>query len=132
MINLFTFLRGGSLIAATVCVGLMAGLFYSFAIAVMLGLRAADDRTFVGAMQRMNDAILGEGGLADGGRIVCVASIAGIAGNRGQTNYGARKAGVRTARMLVPTLADYRAAPYNHAAYTWIGRRGVQPLFREP
>jgi 3-oxoacyl-[acyl-carrier protein] reductase len=43
---------------------------------------------------RMNEAILGEGGLADGGRIVCVASIAGIAGNRGQTNYGASKAGV--------------------------------------
>jgi 3-oxoacyl-[acyl-carrier protein] reductase len=43
---------------------------------------------------RMNEAILGDGGLADGGRIVCVASIAGIAGNRGQTNYGASKAGV--------------------------------------
>ena len=43
---------------------------------------------------RMNEAILGEGGRADGGRIVCVASIAGIAGNRGQTNYGASKAGV--------------------------------------
>lgn len=43
---------------------------------------------------RMNEAILGEGGLAAGGRIVCVASIAGIAGNRGQTNYGASKAGV--------------------------------------
>lgn len=43
---------------------------------------------------RMNEAILGEGGLSDGGRVVCVASIAGIAGNRGQTNYGASKAGV--------------------------------------
>jgi 3-oxoacyl-[acyl-carrier protein] reductase len=43
---------------------------------------------------RMNEAILDDGGLADGGRIVCVASIAGIAGNRGQTNYGASKAGV--------------------------------------
>ena len=43
---------------------------------------------------RMNEAILGTGGLPDGGRIVCVASIAGIAGNRGQTNYGASKAGV--------------------------------------
>ena len=43
---------------------------------------------------RMNEAILGEGGLVDAGRIVCVASIAGIAGNRGQTNYGASKAGV--------------------------------------
>ncbi|MEO7132573.1 MAG: 3-oxoacyl-ACP reductase [Dermatophilaceae bacterium] len=43
---------------------------------------------------RMNEAILGDGGLSDGGRIVCVSSIAGIAGNRGQTNYGASKAGV--------------------------------------
>lgn len=43
---------------------------------------------------RMNEAILGQGALQDGGRIVCVASIAGIAGNRGQTNYGASKAGV--------------------------------------
>ncbi|GAA1974359.1 3-oxoacyl-ACP reductase [Terrabacter lapilli] len=43
---------------------------------------------------RMNEAILGEGGLGDGGRMVCVASIAGIAGNRGQVNYGASKAGV--------------------------------------
>ena len=43
---------------------------------------------------RMNEAILGEGGLADGGHLVLVASIAGIAGNRGQTNYGGSKAGV--------------------------------------
>ena len=43
---------------------------------------------------RMNEAILADGGLGQGGRIVCVASIAGIAGNRGQTNYGASKAGV--------------------------------------
>jgi 3-oxoacyl-[acyl-carrier protein] reductase len=43
---------------------------------------------------RMNEAILGAGGMPDDGRIVCVASIAGIAGNRGQTNYGASKAGV--------------------------------------
>ncbi|MGW5237933.1 3-oxoacyl-ACP reductase [Monashia sp. NPDC004114] len=43
---------------------------------------------------RMNDAILAPGAMPDGGRIVCVASIAGIAGNRGQTNYGASKAGV--------------------------------------
>ncbi|WP_353508917.1 3-oxoacyl-ACP reductase [Intrasporangium sp.] len=43
---------------------------------------------------RMNEAMLGEGGLTEGGRIVCLSSIAGIAGNRGQTNYGASKAGV--------------------------------------
>jgi 3-oxoacyl-[acyl-carrier protein] reductase len=43
---------------------------------------------------RMNEAILAPGAMPDGGRIVCVASIAGIAGNRGQTNYAASKAGV--------------------------------------
>ena len=43
---------------------------------------------------RINDALLGKDGLRDGGRIVCVSSIAGIAGNLGQTNYAATKAGV--------------------------------------
>ena len=43
---------------------------------------------------QMNEAIVAPGAMPDHGRIVCVASIAGIAGNRGQTNYGASKAGV--------------------------------------
>ena len=33
-------------------------------------------------------------GLRDGGRIICLSSISGIAGNFGQTNYAATKAGV--------------------------------------
>jgi 3-oxoacyl-[acyl-carrier protein] reductase len=36
----------------------------------------------------------GLGGLVDGGRIVSVSSTSGIAGNRGQANYAASKAGV--------------------------------------
>ncbi|GAA6527887.1 3-oxoacyl-ACP reductase [Intrasporangium sp. DVR] len=43
---------------------------------------------------RMNEALLGEGALGEGGRIVCLSSIAGIAGNRGQTNYATSKAGL--------------------------------------
>jgi 3-oxoacyl-[acyl-carrier protein] reductase len=46
------------------------------------------------AQLRIDDALLGDGGLADGGRIVCLASTSGIAGNRGQANYAASKAGV--------------------------------------
>jgi 3-oxoacyl-[acyl-carrier protein] reductase len=42
---------------------------------------------------RINDALL-ESGLRPRGRIIGVSSIAGIAGNVGQTNYGASKAGV--------------------------------------
>ncbi len=41
-----------------------------------------------------------------GGRTICLASIAGIAGNMGQTNYAASKAGViGYVRALAPTLA---------------------------
>jgi 3-oxoacyl-[acyl-carrier protein] reductase len=43
---------------------------------------------------RINAALLSSGSLRSGGRVVCLASTSGIAGNRGQTNYAASKAGV--------------------------------------
>ncbi|HXZ07498.1 MAG TPA: SDR family oxidoreductase, partial [Paraburkholderia sp.] len=46
------------------------------------------------AQERIDTALLEAGTLRDGGRIVCVSSISGIAGNRGQTNYATSKAGV--------------------------------------
>ncbi len=46
------------------------------------------------AIERVNDYLLEHAGLNDNGRIVCVSSISGIAGNLGQTNYAASKAGV--------------------------------------
>jgi uncharacterized membrane protein len=51
-------LRGIALIAATLTMGLMAGLFATFSFAVMPGLARCDDRTFVGAMRQVNRAIL--------------------------------------------------------------------------
>ena len=48
----------------------------------------------LGSILRMNEVLLGEKGIRDGGHVVLVSSIAGIAGNRGQTNYAASKAGV--------------------------------------
>lgn len=50
--------RLASLIAATVMMGLVSGLFYGFAISVMPGLKGADDRTVIEVMQRVNVAIL--------------------------------------------------------------------------
>ncbi len=44
--------------------------------------------------ERINDALVESGALKNGGRIVCVSSISGIAGNLGQTNYAVSKAGV--------------------------------------
>lgn len=43
---------------------------------------------------RMNEAFLASEHFTDAPRIVSLASTSGIAGNRGQTNYGASKAGV--------------------------------------
>ena len=45
------------LTAAVVAMGLLAGLFYTFDIAVMPALGAADDRTLIDAMQQMIDKI---------------------------------------------------------------------------
>ncbi|MFJ8198014.1 3-oxoacyl-ACP reductase [Streptomyces sp. NPDC096152] len=59
---------------------------------------------------RTTDALLGAGTLRPGGRIVATASIAGLAGNAGQTNYGASKAGIAgLVRSLAPrALAEHR------------------------
>jgi 3-oxoacyl-[acyl-carrier protein] reductase len=55
------------------------------------------------APERITDELLEQGLVRPNGRIIGVASIAGIAGNLGQTNYGASKAGVIG---LVDALAD--------------------------
>jgi 3-oxoacyl-[acyl-carrier protein] reductase len=46
------------------------------------------------SQERIDDVLLAKNVLRDGGRIVAVSSISGIAGNRGQTNYATSKAGV--------------------------------------
>jgi uncharacterized membrane protein len=45
------------LLAAVIAMGLLAGLYYAFDVAVMPALTAADDRTLVDAMQVMVDKI---------------------------------------------------------------------------
>ncbi len=46
------------------------------------------------AEERINDGLLEKEALNEGGRIVCVSSMSGIAGNFGQSNYAVSKAGV--------------------------------------
>lgn len=62
------------------------------------------------AQARINEYFLAEKILKPGARIIGLASIAGIAGNAGQTNYGATKAGViGLAELLAPKLAELPA-----------------------
>jgi len=57
------------------------------------------------APQVLTKALLDSGTLRDNGRVILLASISGIAGNRGQTNYAASKAGlIGLAQAWAPIL----------------------------
>jgi len=58
------------------------------------------------AVTRITAALVDGKLLRDGGRVICLSSVAGIAGNVGQTNYAASKAGlIGYVRLLSRTLA---------------------------
>ncbi|MEU9173661.1 3-oxoacyl-ACP reductase [Streptomyces sp. NPDC048420] len=81
---------------------------------------------------RTTDALLGTGALRPGGRIVATASIAGLAGNAGQTNYGASKAGVvGLVRSLAPRALAEHGVTVNAVAPGFIETRmtAAVPLF---
>jgi 3-oxoacyl-[acyl-carrier protein] reductase len=80
--------------------------------------------------ERINDALLDAKRLNPNGRIVCVSSMSGIAGNSGQTNYAASKAGViGMVESLAPELAK-RKATINAVAPGFIETKmtGAMPI----
>jgi 3-oxoacyl-[acyl-carrier protein] reductase len=81
---------------------------------------------------RTTDALLDAGAVRRGGRIVATASIAGLAGNAGQTNYGASKAGVvGLVRSLAPRALAEHGVTVNAVAPGFIETRmtAAIPLF---
>jgi 3-oxoacyl-[acyl-carrier protein] reductase len=59
------------------------------------------------APERITAHLLESGALRDGGSVIGVSSIAGIAGNNGQTNYATSKAGViGLVQALAPRISD--------------------------
>ncbi|QJT03353.1 3-oxoacyl-ACP reductase [Streptomyces asoensis] len=81
---------------------------------------------------RTTDALLAKGALRTGGRIVATASIAGLAGNAGQTNYGASKAGVAgLVRSLAPRALAEHGVTVNAVAPGFIETKmtAAVPLF---
>ncbi|MEX2448837.1 MAG: 3-oxoacyl-ACP reductase [Solirubrobacterales bacterium] len=66
--------------------------------------------------ERINEELLSRDLLRPNGRIVCVSSMSGVAGNSGQTNYATSKAGViGMVEALAPELAE-RGATINAVA----------------
>lgn len=56
--------------------------------------------------ERINDELLAQNVIRENGRIICVSSISGIAGNMGQSNYGISKAGViGMVQAMAPVLS---------------------------
>lgn len=84
---------------------------------------------------RTTDALLAAGAVNRGGRIVATASIAGLAGNAGQTNYGASKAGiVGMVRSLAPRALGEHGVTVNAVAPGFIETKmtaSVPLLIRE-
>ncbi|OBI90487.1 3-oxoacyl-ACP reductase [Mycobacterium asiaticum] len=59
------------------------------------------------APQRLTEGLVSNGTIGEGGRVVGLSSMAGIAGNRGQTNYATTKAGmIGLTQALAPELAE--------------------------
>ncbi|RVU16508.1 3-oxoacyl-ACP reductase [Streptomyces antnestii] len=78
------------------------------------------------------DALLKSGTLTRGGSIVATASIAGLAGNAGQTNYAASKAGIAgMTRSLAPRALAEHGVTVNAVAPGFIETRmtAAVPLF---
>ncbi len=66
---------------------------------------------------RLNAALLDSAQLNEQARVVCLSSTTGLAGNRGQTNYGATKAGViGLVRASAPAFAAHGASTINAIA----------------
>ena len=56
---------------------------------------------------RLAQGLVANGSIGEGGRIIGLSSMAGIAGNRGQTNYATTKAGmIGITQALAPSLAE--------------------------
>jgi 3-oxoacyl-[acyl-carrier protein] reductase len=59
------------------------------------------------APQRLAQGLVDNGTIGEGGRVVGLSSMAGIAGNRGQTNYAATKAGmIGMTQALAPVFGE--------------------------
>ena len=77
------------------------------------------------APQVLTQALLDGGKLHDNGRVVLLASISGIAGNLGQSNYAVSKAGlIGLAQAWAPALGK-RGITINAVAPGWIASSGM-------
>jgi uncharacterized membrane protein len=99
-------IQGIALIAATLTMGLMAGVFGLYAHAIMPGLRTTDDRTFVGAFQAIDRAIINPLFMVwFFGALVFAVVAAALVGGEGSVLPWVAAAGVSYLVVVVITIA---------------------------
>jgi 3-oxoacyl-[acyl-carrier protein] reductase len=75
------------------------------------------------AVLRITDSLLEHGTLRDGGRVISLSSVSGVAGNMGQTNYAASKAGIIGFTRKLAQLVKSRGITANAIAPGFIETR---------
>jgi 3-oxoacyl-[acyl-carrier protein] reductase len=80
------------------------------------------------APQRIDRELFGKNVVRPNGRVVCVSSISGIAGNAGQTNYSTSKAGIIGVVDAWAAVLAERAATINAVAPGFIETRMTQAM----
>src|SRR5690606_24939963 len=81
----------------------------------------------LGVVEKICTALL-QSGLNDNGRIVCLSSIGGIAGNMGQTNYATAKGGVIGLVKQMGRLSAKRGITVNAVAPGFIDTRMTRAM----
>ena len=121
-----------ALLAATITAGLMAGVYGIFALAIMPGLRATDDRTFVAAFQAIDRAIVNPlFMLSFFGPLLFAGAAAALVGGKGSVLPWIAAALVLSLVVVVITFAIH--LPLNDAikAATDADPAGVRERFHE-
>ena len=80
-------LRSATLLAATITMGLITGAFALYAHTIMPGLKSTDDRTFIGAFQALDRAIINPWFMAGGFIGALVFTVAAAAANLHQAAF---------------------------------------------
>ena len=118
-----------ALLAATVTAGLMAGVYGIFALAIMPGLRATDDRTFVAAFQAIDRAIVNPlFMLWFFGPLLFAGAAAALIGGEGSVLPWIAAALVLSLAVVVITFAVH--LPLNDAIKAATGPRGARAVPR--
>src|SRR2546423_13385721 len=82
----------------------------------------------LGAQLRINEALLDQSVLRPGGRVICISSTIGIAGNRSQMNYAPSNVGIIGMVQVLSLVIANRYMSINAAGHRFIDSAMTKPV----